>query len=179
MELLTIEDFRAVPHPTAFDVEPFRTIIQRDKAKTKTRAVKELAYIYHMADPKSVYSGYDPQVRPSKLQEDLFRGEKWEQDEIINQAIEKYKELTQSPLSRLLSSSMETVHKLREYFEEIDFNERDENNRLVNNPKDVIMSLGNLGKVVEGLQKLREQVEKEVSTGDRLRGQVEIDKYSE
>ena len=39
-----------------YSISEFRVLWDRDKTKDKSKAQKEFAYIYHMADPKSIYA---------------------------------------------------------------------------------------------------------------------------
>jgi hypothetical protein len=188
MKLLVIEDdLRAYPAPEVAGVEEFKELVKRDRGspgdsqgRKKQRAARELAYIYHMVSPDSPYRVYDADLREELICRDLFHDyPEWRLDDVVTAAMEKYKELKQTELSLLLVGATAAVNKLRSYFETVNFTDIDENGRPVYSAKDVVSNLSNLGKVVEGLQNLKEQVEKEELGNSANRKGVTTNKYSE
>ena len=188
MELLVIsDDLRAYPRPEFANVDEFKKLIRRDRGspgdsggKKKQRASMELAYIFHLVDPGSPYRVYEESLRAEKVKGDLFKDyPDWEPDPILEAALAKYCDLKRTPTTELLKAAMSAVNKLTDYFDKLDFTLTDDNGRPIYNAKDVVSNLSNLGKVVEGLQKLREQVEREESQGTVNRKSVKTSKYSE
>jgi hypothetical protein len=62
-----------------FEIEDFKTLIKRVKigkgdndGRRKLIAKKEIAYVYHMADPNSRYYNYGESERKTKLKSDIF-----------------------------------------------------------------------------------------------------------
>ena len=88
-----------------------------------------------------------------------------ENDEAVMKAIEKYNILIDTPSSKMLVSAITSVHRLSEYFENIDFTktkiDRDGNEVDYYDPKKVVDTLKNLSGVVKTLQELKTQVNKE------------------
>lgn len=188
MELLIIEDdLRAYPHPALANIEEFKTLIRRDRGspgdsqgRKKQRAARELAYIYHMEHYESSYAGYAEDLRHEQLLKDLFHDDPdWEPDEVVEAARDKFVELSMTPLKRLLRSAIATVRKLEKYFDSVDFTEMDEKGRLIYDAKDVIGNISNLGKLVDGVKKLEEQVEKDEMGSNKNRRNVQTNEYSE
>ena len=55
----------------------------------------------------------------------------------------------------------------------------DDNGKPIFNAKDLVMNLSKVGDVVSGLSKLEELVKKEEQKSSKVRGGVEINKYSQ
>jgi hypothetical protein len=179
IEILELEDdVRAYPHPTCRDIAEFRALIERDDSEHKTEAARDLAFVYHFADPTSPYGDQEEELRQELIGRDLYDNEDFEPDEDIQDAIEKYRELNMTESKQLLESARESVHSLREYFEQADFTQRDDNGKLVWKPKDMVRNLEKLGDVVESLKTLKEQVEKEQHSQGDNRGGVQVNQYS-
>jgi len=64
--LITLEQNVLQIAPEALVVQEFHKIWKRDKTKTKDRALRELAYIYHTTDFQSIYRNYHPNQREGK-----------------------------------------------------------------------------------------------------------------
>jgi len=188
MDLLRVEDdLRAYPSPEIANIPEFKELIRRDRGspgdsqgRMKQRAAREFAYIYHVASHQSPYRVYDGDLREEEVRKDIFHDmPEWKPDSILEAALAKYRALTETELTKLLSGAVSAVNKLRDYFEKVNFTDVDADGRPIYNAKDVVSNLANLGKVVEGLQKLKEQVEKdELGSAQNRRG-VDTNKYSE
>lgn len=55
MKLFKFEGYRVIVEPEALLLQPFKTIWNRDKSKSKDIANSELGYVYFFADPRSDY----------------------------------------------------------------------------------------------------------------------------
>jgi len=188
MQLLKLEDdLRAYPAPEVADIPEFRALVKRDKGspgdsqgRKKQRAARELAYIYHMSSYESPYRVYEEDLRRDLLQKDVFHDmPEWKEDKLVREALSKYEELSQSEMTLLLGAAISAVNKLKSYFNGINFADVDEQGRPLHTAKDVVSNLANLGKVVEGVQKLKEQVEKDQLGSNTNRRSVKTNKFSE
>jgi hypothetical protein len=179
IEVLQLEDdVRAYPHPACRDIEEFRVLIERDDTDHSREAARELAYVYHMCDPKSPYADQERNLRKEQVGADLFGDKEYSPEEEVEAAMDKYRALNITESMQLLESARESVHSLREYFEQADFTQRDDNGKLVWKPKDMVRNLEKLGDVVESLKTLKEEVEKEQHSQGDNRGGVKTNKYS-
>ena len=172
MDLFDLRDFKVTISPRALLIPEFRTLWDRDNSKDKDKALQELAYVYYLSDFKSPYLlSLDISIVADTVAKDFMRDEKYEPDEEVKEAIEKYKELQITPSMRLLNASLTTVNRLTDYLEEVDLNERDDKNKPIYKPSDITNSLKSIGGIVESLTKVRNQVEKEITQAGTLRGQ--------
>lgn len=172
MDLLELNDMKGVPSPPLSHIEPFNEIIDRDTSDNKTEASKELAYIHFMVHYESPYLSWSKDIRPEKIIKDIWGDLEWEPDELVNKGVEKYREITASPYTRLLDSAWEQANTLIKHFEENNIEDAKE-------AKDAINNLSKIGSVVEGIEKLTEQVKKHKSKQNANRAGAEVNKYSE
>jgi len=152
--------------PEALVIQEFKSLWDRDKSKTKDKALQELAYIYHTTDFQSIYRNYHPDTRESKIRLDIFGKREWSPDMKIITAQEKYKQLQTTLSMELLNDAESGIDKLRLYFQNVDFTVDEEGKAA----KNFIMNVKQLGDLVKGMKLLREEVEKELSDQMQLRG---------
>lgn len=170
--LLIIENGLLQISPEALVIKEFKKIWNRDRSNKKDKALKELAYIYHVADYQSIYRNYHIDTRESKIRLDVFDNRDWEPDKEITAAVEKYTQL-QTTLSMQLLNDVELgLTKLRDYFRDVEF-EEDENGVAA---KNFIANVKAMGDLVKGLKTLRDEVEKELTDSMQLRGGATISK---
>ena len=101
----------------------------------------------------------------------------WEPDEIVLEAIEAYKYLSQTPASRLLESAYIASEKLKSHIESIDLNERDRNSKPVWNIKQYNDILAMLPKTLESLDNAEKQYIKMQETKTKIRKNKEKTLY--
>ena len=168
--LITLEQNVLQIAPEALVIQEFHKIWKRDKTKTKDRALRELAFVYHTTDFQSIYRNYHPNHRLTKIKNDIFKDREWTPDPDIIIAQDKYASLQTTLSMELLNDAELGLTKLRDYFREADF-EDDENGVAA---KNFIANIKQLGEVVKGMKTLREEVEKELSNNMQLRGSKEV-----
>ena len=152
--------------PEALVVREFKFIWDRDKSKTKDKALRDLAYIYHSTDYQSIYRNYHPDVREGKIRLDIYGDREHKTDSAVEAAQAKYKDLQTTLSMQLLDDAEFGLDKLRNYFRNVDFDEDDEGKSA----KNFISNVKQLGDLVKGMKLLREEVEKELSDQMQLRG---------
>jgi len=168
-----------IPSPEASQFEPYLKIIKRDRTRGRAKAAKELAFIYYMWHWESPYAAYEESLREEKIIEDIFPDEDWTPDDRVLDACRLYREQTENEYIRLLQAARTAANKLIDYFETTDLNERDERDRPIHTAKDMINNISKVGEVVEGIDKLKEIIEKNQSKNSSNRAGVETNKYSE
>lgn len=188
MKLLQVNEehmHRAEPTAEARAMPVFAEIIKRDRGskgdhdgRYKQHACRELAWIYHMVDFDSPYFNLEEEERDMQLREDLFE-EPWQPDDVVLQAYHKYKSLRVTPSMKLLDAANEAVGKLEEYLRTINLDEKDDKTgKPIYSAKDLVSNLEKLGKVVDGLQELKKQVEKEQQESGQAYGGIEVNEFS-
>ena len=176
MSLFDLKDGNITVKPEILLIPEFKVIWKRDKSRTKLNAMDEFAYIYYMADFNSPYANYPIKEKEKRLKLFLEK-RKLKVDDKIKEAIRKYAELQETRSIRLLQSAMIACDKLADYFENIDFTLMDDSGKLIYTAKDVATNLANVGKIVESLNKLEEQVKKERKSSITIRGGGDVGLY--
>jgi uncharacterized Ntn-hydrolase superfamily protein len=93
-------------------------------------------------------------------------------------ACAKYDKLIETSAVRLLKAAKESIMKLERYFRTIDLTLLDDRDKPIYSAKDLISNLEKMGKVVDGLTKLEEIVQREEQAANSNRGGVEVNKYN-
>jgi len=158
-------------------IKEFKAILHADKGskgdsvgRKKLHSLKVFTFIYHYVDFKSQFRDYPEEERHKEA---LLNAELVEKDitVTVKDAIERYKSLQETRSLKLISSAYNALDLLREYFEDIDLEERDLNGRLVNSAKDLINNVKQVGGVIDGIRDLERIVKKELSENAGIRGQ--------
>lgn len=165
--------------PEILLVREFKALLTRDKTKAKSRALKELTYIYLAICWKSPYNQYTELERHEEALNDSGLTEEEFNDPIFREACRKFRSLQDSNKSiKLLNAARVAADQFIEYFETIiDLNERDQNGKPVFSAEKVMKEMAQLSKVHEQLKVLEAQVkqEMEVSSGTRAGVQIGFD----
>lgn len=173
MKLFDLEKNKVVINPAALLIHEFKEVYERDKEPNKSRALKEFGYIYYMGDYKSIYLSVPPDERESVIIEDVFKKEKWTPDVTVKAAVDKYIELQKTPTMRLIKSAFNVLEETINYFNSVDYTERDNRGQPIYKVNDVTKAVSDLGKVTDSLEKLDEKVKKELKETAKARGGAE------
>lgn len=164
-----------INEPELLLVREFKALLDRDKTKNKTRATRELTYIYLAIDYKSPYSQYSELERHEEALSDASITEAEFNDPIFREACRKYRNLQDSNKSiKLLNAARNAADQFVEYFETIiDLNERDQNGKPVFSAEKVMKEMAQLSKVHEQLSILEGQVKQELEVQSNTRANVD------
>jgi hypothetical protein len=172
--LFDIVGGNVIMNPTILWIPEFKVLWDRDKSKHKANAVREISYIVFLYSFKSPYLAYSEKDRRIKILQDHFAGEKWEPDDEVKVAIKRYNELQETATTRLLNASLRLCDKVTEYFDSIDFNEKDRMGKPIHTLNDVVKNMKDVGPVVKSLESLKDQVLKEQMDKSIIRGGTDI-----
>jgi hypothetical protein len=161
MGLFELHNHLVVIRPESLVIPEMMAVWDRDKTKEKSKAYKELAYIYFMVDYKSPYNVYPDDIREQKVREDFVKDDSWKPDRLILTAAAKYEELQITPSMQTLKSARKGLDMVRRYFDNVN-----EDTDI----KELMQALEKVGKSIEGLDKLEEKVKKEITTEEKVRG---------
>lgn len=169
MSLFNLKNNQVVIEPEVLHIPEFKTLWDRDKSKTKDSAYKELSYVFYMYDFNSPYSGTDERKRETAVKKDFIKDEKWKPDEDVLAAGIKYKELSETPLTRLLDAVKLTLDKMTDYLRgtEVD----DTTVRII------VDTVNKTSAIVGSYFKLKETAQKEVTSNSRTLGNKIVSDY--
>lgn len=164
-----------INEPEILLVKEFKALLTRDKTKEKTKATRELTYIYLALDYKSPYSQYTELERHEEALQDSELTEKEFNDPIFREACRKYRALQDSNKSiKLLNAARLAADQFVEYFETIvDLNERDQNGKPVFSAEKVMKEMAQLSKVHEQLTAFEALVKQDLEVSSGTRANVE------
>lgn len=171
MKLFKYESFRVVISEEALALKPFKKIWERDKTKTKDKAISELAYIYFMEDPASDYQYLvDREDRSQKIME----GEglsNWKPDKLVLDAMEFYSSFkTTSAL--ILEDTRKVAENLRKALPTLDITEEDDKGRPKHTIASITKAIRELNILVKELAETERTIAKEMAENNgRVRGQ--------
>lgn len=172
-----------VNEPEVLLIKEFAALWNNERNKTKgdpkgtkkTRAYRELTYIWLMLDWTSPYVDFDEQERHQECLKDAGLTEKEWNDPDFRAACRKYRELQNSSRAlKLIKSAQGVVDKITDYFNNIDIEERDPvTGKPIFKTKDIMAELSNVSNVVEQLKTLEYLYKKEQEQQSGLMGDVE------
>tara|TARA_R110002167_G_scaffold362897_1_gene582508 strand:- start:557 stop:1102 length:546 start_codon:yes stop_codon:yes gene_type:complete len=150
-----------------------------DKAEDKSKAKGLYAYIYHMINPRSVYTNMPINERHNMLCVDfLNRPISWSPTKAVQAAMDKYALLIKTTEIRALESAQIMCDNLSAYFISIDFKEVDERGTLVHDARKGVQNIKDMSGMVASLMSLKEQVEKGMQEkGNNNRAGAELNMF--
>lgn len=160
-KLFDIINGKVEMNPTLLWVPEFKKIWDRDKSNSKETAAKEISYIVFKHSYQSPYNAYSERDKEIKILGDYFPDQKgWKPDKDIQAAEKKYNELQDSSALRLLRSTRKALEVIEQFFTEAG---PDQVDKVVKNAKE-------LGGLIQSLNKLESQVQKEQKEASSVRG---------
>lgn len=175
MKIFQLENNSISIEPEILLIPEFKKIYDKDKTKTKEKSFNTFEYIYFVNDWNSPYRVYtDIDDRKRKVKKDYIKEKDWTEDVDVKAALDKYNELSKTPIMRLIEDAYVMVDKLRSYFLQVDFNRVDKMGKKIDKATEGMSNLEKLGKVVESLKRLEEMAAKEKLEKTSVRANREV-----
>lgn len=168
--------------PDILLIKEFEELWNNDRNKTKedktgqmkTRAYRELKYIYLAIDWRSPYNQYMAQEKHELALIDADLTQEEFDDPTFRAACRKYKELQETSIvGSLLQAQYNTIYKMKIYYDNIDLEEKKEDGTRINKTKDILAEMASTAKALEGLKALEEMWRKEQEQESSIRGDLE------
>lgn len=174
MKLFKYEGYRVVISEEAMMLKPFKKIWDRDDSKDKHNALNELAFVYFYADPRSDYQYITiPEDRINAIKEGEGLPDKWQPDKDLLKAIEFYDSF--KPMSALLlDDSRKMINKLRDYINDINFNEKDDKGKPIYTMSSITSTIKQIPELTKTLNEAERLVNQEMLEAAKARGSVEL-----
>ena len=179
MKCFDIENGKIILKASSLAIPEFKMIWTRDLDPDKARAYNELSYITFLCDASldNPYRNYTEDDRIKTLKRDFFGNEEYELDELIQEAIDKYKELQETVAVRLLRSAKSAADKMSQYFDKVNFEDTDKFGKPMYSAKDLASNLKEIGNIVKSLGTLEKLVQMEQMGSAKIRGGSDIGDY--
>ena len=185
MHLFKEENFKVKIDPAAKLIKEFKILIDRDKDRQKSTALKELAYIYYYIDYKSPYDKYDNEVKHTHLVNTLHLG-KWKRDSAIDDAIAIYAELqeTSSILAlnvtkKALKTSINAINKVEEVIKDIIEQNEIDAKSLIEIVEKLLKLSETLPKAIDTIEIIEAKTKKEQTENVRIKGGGKINLFED
>lgn len=167
MELFSYNNWKLDIKPEAYTIEAFRKIVDRDKSKDKQKAIRELAFVFHMCDYSSPFASFlDEEAKRQNIIKKVGLPENWKMDSVVEEAISTYKELEETITSRYLESAEIALSKVDRYFRNFEIT-----------PETTVMEVQKIEgmvkssvETVKALRSLEELVKQDKEKNERIRG---------
>ena len=162
MNIFEIVNYNVTFSPQALMLAPFKEIWRNDLTKDKEKAVKELSYVFYMADERSDYMYIlDEEERKESIIRDLDMDPNWIIPGYIDEAILFYIEASQTTSTIMLRSTRGVISKISKFLDTIDVNERDKMNKPVFDIGKIVSSVEKVPKLVKALNEIELEIVKE------------------
>lgn len=178
MDLFKIEGGVVKPTEHAILIPPYSDIWHQDKSKDKHEALRKFTYIEFMCSMKksNVFKAYPPDVRAEKVISYVFKGEDFQEDELVKEGMELYQKLNleAAPSIRYLQAALAGAEKALIFLESVDLNERNTRDLPLYKPKEITSALADTYNIVKTLNSLQEKVQEELYEEVKGRAKREI-----
>lgn len=163
MNCFEVKDYIVTFSPQALMLKPFKEIWRNDTSKDKEEAVKELSYVYFMADERSDFMYIlNEEERHEEIIKFLGLGNgAWIVPDYITEAIAFYIEASETTSTKLLRSTRGVVEKISSFLDNVNMNERDRNNKPVFDVGKIVASVEKIPKLVRSLNEIEQEIIKE------------------
>lgn len=164
-------------------IPEFKTLIHADKGsqgdhdgRKKLKARKQFGYIYFVVDFKSPIESWEFSKKHDEALRYTGLDEKDVSNASVRKALEKYEELQLEAARALrsLKSARKALDAIDEYYENINFQEKDKQGKLLHNPKEVASSVAGLNKMYDELEKFERRVYEQLKESTTIRGQASL-----
>lgn len=170
MKLFKYDQYKVTISEEALLLKPFKTLWDRDTSENKDKALKELAFIYFMKDPRSDYQYLtNEEERATAIKEAEGISKKWKPDKAVQEAMNFYDSF--KPVSALLlEDTRYAVDKLRMLLREIDLKEVDDKGRPVYTLNTITATIKQIPQLVKDLDDAEKALAQEMRTQGKARG---------
>ena len=182
MDIFEIQGNIVIPSPHALLIPQIGKVWNRDLSDRKSVATLELSYIeFCLSGRKSnPFEGYSDDERPIKVAKVLGFANGWRPDRDLLEAMEVYSTLQNegSQSYRYYISVKKGLEKLINFYEtQLDFTATNNSGSPIYKPKDITDAISKAAVNMQQVQKIKEQVEKELFETNRTIKNRDINEY--
>ena len=176
MKLFKYEGYKITISEEALMLKPFKALWDRDKTKTKEKALMELGYIYFLCDPRSDYQYIvDLDSRSDEIKKGEGIDTKWKPDSKVMEAIEFYNSF-KSAAALLLEDIKLMVDGYRNKIKSLT---KDMDTMEVKDIKDIGVIIKQIPSLIKDLDEAEKSITKELAASDKVRGKSEKSIYED
>lgn len=170
MKLFNYKDYKVTISEEAMMLKPFKRIWERDRSKSKQRALNELAFVYFFCDPRSDYQYLtDNAERLNAIKEGEGFADNWKPDKLIDEAMKFYNSF-KSEAALLLEDVKIMVSGYRSKLRSISSNMGDLDIKEI---KDLGAIIKQIPSLVKDLDEAEKALNAEMNISGKMRGSGE------
>lgn len=172
MKLFKYEAYKVTISEEALMLQPFKKIWNRDKSKSKDKALNELAFIYFMCDPRSDYQYIvDPEDRFNAIVESEGLPEDWTPDKLVEEGMAFY-ESFKSTSALLLEDTRYAIEKVRMFLKTVDLNAVDDKGKPLYTINSITSTIKMIPQLIKDLNDAEKAINSEMlEKSGKVRGQ--------
>lgn len=172
MKLFKYEAYKVSISEEALLLQPFKKIWNRDKSKSKERALNELAFIYFMCDPRSDYQYIvDTEERFNAIVESEGLPEDWSPDKLVEDAMRFY-ESFKSTSALLLEDTRIAIEKVRIFLKTMNLNDVDDKGKPLYTINSITATIKMIPQLIKDLNDAEKAINSEmIEKSGKVRGQ--------
>lgn len=175
MEAFDILNNEVVLSATSLAIPQFKFLWDRDKSKHKETAMKEIKYVVFMRSFKSPYKDMTEEDRMMYLKRDIFGNTKWEPDEKVLEAMDIYRKMQETPLTRFLDANLKNIDKMTKFLDSMTFEGKNDT-QAIKMLEGMIKANEKAGNMFKSIIALKKQVQSEMEDVS-IRGNNDIGLY--
>lgn len=163
MKLVQMKNWELIASEEIWGLGPFKKILERDKTKDKTKAHKELLFIYFYCDIKSDYLQLSEAYREQEIKNDIGLPSGWKKDDVIADAIKLYEDRSVSVIGKLYKQASKAASDIGDYLENTKelLDERDVNGKPIYDISKITAAIDKVPKLMANLKAAYKEVVKE------------------
>jgi len=175
MKLIEVVNFELKVADEILLNKPFRKLWHQDRSDKKEKFYQQMAYVYHMIDPRSGYIYItDEELRKKAIIEQEGLQADFKPSDLLLEAMEIYKKQTTTMSQKLLRSSINGANKVSEFLDRVDLYAEDDKGRPKYQVSAITQALKNVEGIVTSLQNLQKKVDQELEDKGKARGAQEL-----
>lgn len=164
MKLFKMKDWTLHLEDEVWGLLPFKKLLDRDKTKDKSNALKEMLFIYYYTDIKSDYNIIASlEDREREIKKDIGLKESWKIDEDMRKAIDFYEERSLTIISKLYKDALYSANAISDYLRKTKhlLEERDKSGKPVTPVSVLSSAINQINKLMKDLKAAEKEVIKE------------------
>jgi len=174
MKILDIDDNqKIIISPEALGLAFFKVLWSRDKTKEKSKAYRDIQYVYYYSDFNSPFFNNPPDQRDGLIKQYIFEDDAYTVDKEVTEAIKAYEALTKTPAMEMLDAVTIVIDKMKDYFKGV--NLKDGEDEIDKVQRAII----NMPKMIAAVNEAKEACRKESLGSTKVRGGAHVGMFED
>lgn len=177
VKIVDLKDNKVIIAPECLLIDPFKSIWEADKTVEKIEATKVIKYLWFFIDFGSPYFMYQEEQRHDLILEYVLGDKNFKQPKNLESIIKSYLDANPRPAVEMLSSAVEVVHKMKDFFKSVDFTATQTNKMGVEeftyDIDRITKAIMMMPKLIDSLNQATELAKKEQAGTSKVRGNAQ------